>query len=210
MENKESKKKIPLILIILKKFFNLKTLIPLVVILSFNTYAWFLFTTKVETGMTAKVRAWNILIETKDDTVVESLEFNIGEIYPGMTTYSDYATVHNKGDADVSFIYEIESVTLLGTVYTVDDVTYTSEGIANMLLNDFPFVVSLKLTNDIIQPNDEESFMVEVSWPFESGNDQLDTTWGINAYEYHKNNPDLPSIKLNIKVIVDQINENES
>lgn len=210
MKKVEEKKKgsnFSFFLILLKKVINVRTLLPLVVILSFNTYAWFLFSTKVETGINAKVRAWNILFETKDQQVVEHLQFDIDEVYPGMTTYTDYATVNNKGDGEASLQFSLESMTILGDRYVADGTTYTSDDLLDMLSNDYPFKVSLTLTNDTIAPGEEESFRIEVSWAFESGDDALDTEWGIKAYDYNKSHPDSPSIQLDVLLEVDQTTE---
>ena len=52
--------------------------------------------------------------------------------------------------------------------------------------------------------NGEANFTIGVTWPFESGNDALDTTWGNNAYTYKSNNPTLPSITMKVKLSVEQ------
>ena len=47
-------------------------------------------------------------------------------------------------------------------------------------------------------------------WPFESGDDELDTNWGKLAYDYKKNYPDNPSIELKVKIYITQITEETS
>lgn len=181
-------------------------IIFLIVFLSFNSYAWFIFATKVETGINAKVRAWNVLFEVHDEELVEHLVFNVEDTYPGMANFIDYATVSNGGDCNGLLTFKILNVSILGEEYVVDDVNYTSDGIIAKLANDYPFKVSLYLTNSIVVPNSEESFVIDVSWPYESGNDELDTIWGIKAYDYNQNNPGSPSIKIEAVLQVTQSN----
>ena len=43
-----------------------------------------------------------------------------------------------------------------------------------------------------------------LTWAYESGDDEADTYWGIQAYNYKEDNPTLPSISLKIKVYITQ------
>ena len=53
--------------------------------------------------------------------------------------------------------------------------------------------------------NSEVTISISASWDYDSGNDEEDTKWGNRAYDYHKDNPDLSSVKLLIKVSAIQI-----
>ena len=44
----------------IKKYVKLRTLIILVVLLVFNSYAWFVFATRVSGGLSAHVTSWNV------------------------------------------------------------------------------------------------------------------------------------------------------
>ena len=46
----------------------------------------------------------------------------------------------------------------------------------------------------------EASITINITWPYESGDDEKDTYWGMLAYNYHVANPDSPSIKLLVKI----------
>ena len=48
------------------------------------------------------------------------------------------------------------------------------------------------------------SFNVSVKWDYESGNDELDTYWGNQAYLYKESHPDEPCIQISIKLYVTQ------
>ena len=50
---------------ILKKI-KIRNIIILIVLLMFNTYAWFIYTTKVSTDLTAHVSAWNVDFVAKE------------------------------------------------------------------------------------------------------------------------------------------------
>ena len=77
-----------------------------------------------------------------------------------------------------------------------------------MFNNDFPFTLTIGLTNEIIgQTNGSEKFSINVVWPYDGKSDYEDTRWGISAANYKKVHPTLPSIKLKIKVEITQNNE---
>lgn len=144
------------------------------------------------------------MFEVHDEELVEHLIFNIDDVYPGMPNFTDYATVSNGGDCDGKLSFKIASIAIMGEKYVVDNMEYTHEDIMNMLVNDYPFKIEMSLTNDIVAPNSEESFVINVSWPYESGDDALDTLWGGKAYEYHANNPDKSSIEIDVLLEVTQ------
>ena len=49
-----------------------------------------------------------------------------------------------------------------------------------------------------------ETFSLNVVWPYESNDDETDTLWGVNAYNYKQSNPSNPSIALRIRIIITQ------
>ena len=60
-------------------------------------------------------------------------------------------------------------------------------------------------TEDLKAISGSGIFTVNVSWPYESGNDELDTVWGNKSYDYKQNYPDTPGIIIKIKLTVSQI-----
>ena len=57
----------------------------------------------------------------------------------------------------------------------------------------------------MIQGTGAGRFAVTIEWPFESGDDELDTLWGNKAYEYYAVNPEEKSIEIELKLIAQQI-----
>ncbi len=192
---------------IIRKRVKLSTLIMLIITFSSSTFAWFIYATKVDSGITAHVKAWNVLFEVGEDEIVENMHFDVSDIYPGMMTYTDNVSVKNKGETKAELSYEIVSYTIFGVKYEVgNNGVLSSEDLKQSLLNDYPFKTAISLSNNIISPNSSESFSLVVSWAYESGDDEKDTLWGIKAYDFHELYPDLPSISIELKVTATQKN----
>ena len=60
---------------ILKKV-RLKTLFLLAITLASNSFAWFIYTTKVSSNISAKVREWNVTFEANGQVVEKTIEIN--------------------------------------------------------------------------------------------------------------------------------------
>ena len=179
-------------------------LIFAIILLSINAYAWFVYITKVDTSITAKVRSWNVMFQVHDNNISSEVTFDVGEIYPGMDDYNDYASIVNTGESIGSVYFTIKSVQIFNDVYTDDD--YTNEELIDMLANDQPFQIDVGLTSNIVNPGNTEVFSVDVTWPYESGNDELDTYWGHVAYEYMNTHNTDTCISITAEIRVDQIN----
>lgn len=183
------------------KRMKLSTLLLIAITIACNTFAWFLYATEVSTGVKAHVKAWNVLFTSNDNTIEEYVQFVIPSIYPGMETFQDSIKAFNRGEHGAKINYEIVEAKILGVSYRVDGVTLTSDMLANKLAGDFPFSINLELSNDMMNASSGVStFSIDVSWPYESGDDSVDTYWGNKSYEYSSNNPGEDSIVLNIKI----------
>lgn len=186
---------------VLRKRVKLGSILLLLLTLSANTFAWFIYATKVDSGVKAHVRAWNVLFEAHDEEIEEMMSFDVSDIYPGMETYTDSVEVRNKGESSAKLSYEIVSINILGEVYEVKEGSIlTSDNLINSLLTDYPFKISIGMSNPTINPGSLERFTLTVSWPYDSGDDEEDTYWGTKAYDYHASNPDSSSILINLKV----------
>ncbi len=191
-----------------KKLFKkvkLRTIFLLAITLASNSFAWFIYTTKVSSNISAKVREWNVTFDVNGQTVEKTIEINIDSLYPGMESYNQTLTASNSGEARAQITYEVITAKVLG-----DDLMtlgYTDAEIVNYLRSNYPFSIDFNVSNDIIQSNGEETITISVSWPYESGHDEEDTKWGSLAYTYHQNYPDIPSIDLSIKITAYQIAE---
>ena len=189
---------------ILKKI-KIRNILILIILLAFNTYAWFIYTTKVSSSITAKVREWNVTFDINGAVVEKIIEMNVDSLYPGMPTYSQTLTASNSGGAKAEITYEIVKADVLGTDLMA--LGYDNNHLFNYLANNYPFSITLTVSNPIINLHSEENITISVSWPYESGDDETDTYWGTEAHAFHTANPDTPSISLIIKITAYQINE---
>lgn len=185
------------------KHIKIKNLIILIFLLLFNTYAWFIYATKVSMDLKAHVSSWDIEFVSNSGEIVTNFVFDIEDVYPGMETFERTIWVNNRGDSNADLRYEIEFLRVMDEYYEVGD-EYSSDDIIQ-ILQSYPFKI-------IIEKNDSELnsvtrsgfFRVSVMWDLDSGNDELDTLWGNKAYQYNKDNPDMPSIQLKLNLFASQ------
>ena len=180
MDNKIKRKK-------RKRRIRVRTLFFLFLTLASNSFAWFIYSTKVSNSITAKVRSWHVNFNVGGgETTEEYIEVNIDAIYPGMQPFYQELKASNDGETDAKITYEVVDANVLGDNLIAKGMS--SLDIINSFKNDYPFTLS-----------------ISASWDYDSGNDEEDTKWGNRAYDYHKDNPDLSSVKLLIKVSAIQI-----
>lgn len=188
------------VLIRLVKKTKLRTIILLIILLSLNTTAWFIFATKVDSGVGAKIVAWNVSFVTGEDELLEYINFKIDNIYPGMEAYTQKIDVTNKGESEAGLNYEIKSARILDNEYIVDGDVITSISLLSSIANDYPFKMRVGVSNSEIQPGEQAYFYVTVSWEYESGNDEQDSYWGNMAYDFHEEYPNEDSIELDLVI----------
>ncbi len=202
-------KKEPLIKTIirrLKKRVSLRTMLILIITLSANAFAWFVYTNKVSGGVEATVRAWNIRFEVDQGEVVDYVTIDVDELYPGKT-FSKVITITNGGDSDAELTYEIVSVTLFGT-----QISYTSAqnqnpaALLSSIQSNYPFTITANFSDNIVEAGASETFNFGINWPFESGNDARDTQWGADAYTYSNTHPGSPHLEMEFKISAAQRN----
>lgn len=187
----------------LKNGIRIRTLLFLALALSCNTFAWFVYNSRVQNSLSTSVKAWRVTFENEDNELTEYVEFKIDNIYPGMTDYNNSIAITNEGEMQAEIKYELEEVSILGDVFTTS--TLTSEQLINMMKNNYPFKIEFYTSNSTVNSNGKESFNVSVKWPYEQQNDELDTYWGTRSYDYKQANPNLPGIVLKLKLYVNQI-----
>lgn len=185
---------------VIKKRIKLSSLIMLLLTFSMNSFAWFIYATKVDSSITAKVKAWKVQFVTGEDEIVEYVNFTIPVMYPGMATYTDMITVSNDGETSANVSYEILSVDIMGSLYEADGVTFTSQMLESMLRNDYPFKIIFGFSSLSIGSGGSGTFSLSASWAYETGNDATDTYWGNQAYNYMNAHPDTPMITLEVKI----------
>ncbi|MDD6756526.1 MAG: hypothetical protein PUE33_00485 [bacterium] len=202
--------KLSRILIFFQKLFKrikLRNLLMLAILMSCNSFAWFIYATKVSNNITAHVRSWNVNFIVGDNNIEETLTFDVESVYPGMPDSLQVINATNNSDTSATLSYEIVSASILGEEYVVSD-TLTSAELTRKIENDYPFKLKVEIDNGNMTANGGTAqIKFSLTWPFESGDDELDTEWGHKAYVYHENNPDSKSITLVIKVTAIQVND---
>ena len=187
-----------LIIKIIKKV-KLRTLILLIILLSFNSYAWFIYATKVSGGMNAHITSWNVKFKAGEEEITTNVVFDVEKIYPGMEDQTKTLTAYNEGEMLAMLSYDIKSVRILDTTYTASE-TMTTQDIEAILQN-YPFKLTFAIDNSNLNAvNGSASFVILLRWDFESGDDALDTAWGERAYEYNRTHPYESSIHAEIEV----------
>lgn len=200
----------------IKKVIKPKNIIVLIILLTSNTFAWFIYATKVQNEMSAHVGAWDILFESGDSPIVDYINVSIDNMYPGMEDFHYELKAYNKSEVGASLTYTLLSADIMGDVYYTkegrneanEEVTETdlaSEELIKVLKDNYPFKFDFSVSSSNLDADIGEAFYyIDANWPFESGNDELDTKWGIKASEYKKQHPDKPSIILKIKIYISQ------
>lgn len=189
---------------ILKKI-KIKNIIILILLLIFNTYAWFIYATRVSSSLSVHVSSWNVEFSVGEDETVTNIKIEVERVHPGMETYERNITVRNNGEIKAKLEYEMISLKIMDEYYKIGE-DITSEELENKINTEYPFIINLIKDDEQLKDGTGTGlFQVTVEWPFESGNDELDTEWGNKAYEYYAVNPDAKSIEIEIKLIAEQI-----
>ncbi len=189
----------------MKKILRLNLIIVIAVLLSFNSFAWFIYSTQVSTSISTRVRAWRVDFEHGEEEVSEYVNFELDDLYPGMPDYDNVVNILNFGETEVHIQFEIIYVRILDEEYSEEH--YTQQELIDMLADDFPFEITFLLTEEIIPPEMGESdFEFSVVWPFESGDDEEDTYWGSKSYDFHEENPEDSGVVIDIKISAIQAN----
>lgn len=204
---------------VLKKVIGVRSLIFLIIILSANTAAWFIYVKEVHNNVSVKVRAWNVIMSNGDTEIVDNLSLNISNAYPGMPIYTSDTTIYNQGDSQSKFTYTIMNMSIFGDVInTAEKIIQdggvpgvdnpTSDELKSLLLDSdtYPFKIQFLNDNDVLAANTGSTvFTVKMIWDYETGNDELDTKWGIDAYNFVKDNPGENCITMDVKLKVTQL-----
>lgn len=184
---------------IIKKI-KLRNLIILVVLLAFNTYAWFIYTTKVSLDLTAHVSAWDVEFVSKEGGITSNMLIEVERVCPGMDNFEKIIEVNNRGEVGATLSYEIESLKIMGNTLEVSETSgLTSEDIENKMKTEYPFKINIEKDDEgLVSGTGNGSFRITVEWPFESGDDVKDTEWGNRAYEYYSLHPGENCIELKL------------
>lgn len=181
---------------------KIKNILILILLLLFNTYAWFIYSTKVNMEITAHVSSWNIQFFNEDEEVSTNMVIEIDRIFPGMEgdkKFENVIVVKNNGEKSATLSYNIQEITIMGQTYSIKGENAKTEDEINQILSEYPFKIKIDIEEgDAEKKEIAGKFIISLVWPFESGNDELDTFWGNKAYEYYALHPDDNSIELKI------------
>ena len=188
---------------ILKKI-KIRNIIILIVLLMFNTYAWFIYATKVSMNLSVHVSSWNVEFVSAEGESIKDMVIEVERIYPGMENFEKNIEVRNKGETKATLSYQIESIRVMEDTYQVTE-SFTSEDLERLIKETYPFKITIeKDDTEFAQGTGHGSFSIKVRWPFESGDDEKDTYWGNKAYEYYSLHPGEKCIELKAKLIATQ------
>ena len=138
---------------LLKKI-TLRRLLLVIFLLIFNSYAWFIYATRVSNSITTHVVAWDIKLKAGEDEITNNVDVNIEKIYPGMEDYQQIVNAQNTGEISATVSYIVKEMTILGETYAIGDeyetdMFYTAEDLLEMLTDGtFPFEFSVTTDND--------------------------------------------------------------
>ena len=191
---------------------KIKNMLILILLLIFNTYAWFIYATRVATDVSAHVSSWNIEFVGTEGEITTNLEVNIGRIYPGMERFEKVVEVRNKGETKAVLSYQIEEFDIMGEKFIVNEKNGpTTQDIVNKMNTEYPFNIKIEKDDSLLsEGTGNGKFTISLDWDFESDSedgDELDTIWGNKAYEFYSLNPGKNSIEIKMTLIATQKEE---
>lgn len=191
------------------KTIKIRNIVFLIFLLLFNTYAWFIYATRVSSEISVHVSSWSIEFVSGNNEITKDLVIAIERVYPGMETFEKKVEVHNKGERKAKLDYEIKKLKVMGEEFIVDEENgITGEFIENKMKNEYPFKMIIETKDDSLDvSNGKGEFIISLQWDFESGDDEKDTLWGNRAYEYYSLHPNEESIQLELKLKATQAAE---
>lgn len=195
MEKKSNIKKI-------KRKVRRSTLFFLIFAFMANAFAWFIYSNKVSNQLTTGVKSWKVTFEQDGNDLTDNVFFEIDSIYPGMEPFKDSIEINNSGELPAYITYQVKSVKIFDETYTDQD--YSSEELEEILSTHYPFKVTFTIDQSEIPVGTIGTFSVQLDWPYESGNDELDTFWGKKSYQYQQDYPDETQIEINVKLTASQ------
>ena len=182
-QKKEKEQKNSLFASIIKAFkkrFSIFHLLFLAVIIAANTFAWFIYMDKISSDIDVRVKAWNVSFRFNNQNMEDYINFNVSDIYPGMSPFQQTLAVTNDGEMDANLTYEIVSISVMGDTYTTENGDMTEAQLISHINQAYPFRITISTNHSLIANNGGTAmFYINVTWPFESysngvSNDSLD------------------------------------
>ena len=187
---------------------NILSLFFIAVSLMSITLAWFAYSGIANTAAEVDVKAWYIEFKKDNAKVSNEIVLSLSDIYPGMDPVTERVNIKNLGDTDASLSYSITSARVLDE--ELDTTNGSTDFIADKLSHDYPFHVNIDLSKDFVKAKDDVSqFEISISWPLDSANNELDSTWGNAAYAFQateaakKENNESYQILSSVRVVIE-------
>ena len=198
-------------------------MIPIIFIATsfiFTTFAWFAYSGLRKVSTEVDVKAWYIELSKSGEVVTNDIVITLDDVYPGMETVDEIVNIENKGDSDAKLSYKVVSARILDSDFS-GDALEDNQFLSDSLSHEYPFHVNIDLSkNYIASGGDTSTFEVSVSWPLDSGNDSLDSLWGMNAYNFQKSEQEKlvddasykvrPAIQIVISIVAEQFIDTNS
>ncbi|MBR1748549.1 MAG: hypothetical protein IJ743_01990 [Bacilli bacterium] len=207
-EEQEPKKK--------KRKISLVRIIFLILLVLSNTLAWFIYVTRIDNSVSVHVKSWDVVFQDGENEISTTLDILVDNIYPGMEDFHYDISAYNKSEVSAYLTYKILEADIFGTSYITkegreerkeeeQEGDMSSAELEEKFKNDYPFSLTIGVSNThISEENGMEEYHVNLVWPYEGKSDEEDTRWGINAANYHQNNPGKPGMVLKIKISITQ------
>ena len=186
----------------IKKGLRRRTIFFLILTLIGNAFAWFIYSNKISTSINVGVKSWKITFAQAGTTLENNVVFSVDSIYPGMSNYMDAIEIRNSGEMAANITYELTYVKVFDEVYTNE--TYTSSQMESILANNYPFKVTFVVGSPTIGITDSTNFEMHIVWPYESGDDDLDTFWGKKSYDSQNTYPLENEIEVKVNIVATQ------
>lgn len=171
------------------------------------TLAWFAYSGLARAETDIKVKSWYIEFQKDSKKVSNDIIISLEDIYPGMDAIHEKIDIKNLGDSDAQVNYSISSARIFNE--ELDTTTSGSLILEDKMSHDYPFHININLSKKYVKAEDDSSELnVSVTWPLDSDNDSLDSSWGTEAFNFQKEEEEkLKSdpnyqIRSSIKIVI--------
>lgn len=162
---------------------NILSLFLLAVSFMSITLAWFAYSGLSRASLDIGVKSWYIEFDKNGEAVSNDIIIALEDVYPGMEKVSEEVEIKNMGDSTAGVSYSIASAQILDENLDVDNIDKIK--IEDDLSHEYPFHVDMSLSKNVaVSQGGQSTFVVSVSWPLDSGNDEADSLWGTKVYDF--------------------------
>lgn len=143
------------------------SILMVLMLLSVNAYAWFIYIAESKFDLSAKIVSWDVNFLNNSQEVSEINE-KIENVAPGMETYSKTVNINNNSDFDAEFNYRLTDFIIMGkSVLPSGANSMTVDEILTYLEERYPFDFTMSTDSDIISQTETGQFTITFDWDFE-------------------------------------------